>query len=449
MILKYFKIFALIIFQISLIQSSAFALNKDDCRSSSFYIKNINVDFTKKSIVEARSLAEQKARLIALNRLLHRLTLKNKNLIFKKSKILQLVDFLKINNEANSNTRYIANFDVCFNRDLVIKFFHKNKLQYAESYKEPISVLPIFKGPRGFILWDKKDAWYSLWKDKLDLIDGLVKLKLAKGNLYLNRKITSSIISNYDEEMIKKLVANENTKYILFVIAEPDIENDGKKYLRTYTKVFNSEGKLENIKSLIYKKKISLKNKSSIYSIEKKIFHDEVSKILKVIETNWKKENLIDPNIVNQVDLWIPVSLRAKTKLEKRFFFNDKSIKVESTFGFMDKGIIDIGEELILYKDKRSKSFEKITRSLLNTKTKIEYEKNTPILQKNIQTWPLSINILKGLPFVTEVKVISISKHGGRVVVKFLGNKKTFFRATYEKGLIFKNFNKYQYILSK
>ena len=271
MILKYFKIFALIIFQISLIQSSAFALNKDDCRSSSFYIKNINVDFTKKSIIEARSLAEQKARLIALNRLLHRLTLKNKNLIFKKSKILQLVDFLKINNEANSNTRYIANFDVCFNRDLVIKFFHKNKLQYAESYKEPISVLPIFKGPRGFILWDKKDAWYSLWKDKLGLIDGLVKLKLAKGNLYLNRKITSSIISNYDEEMIKKLVANENTKYILFVIAEPDIENDGKKYLRTYTKVFNSEGKLENIKSLIYKKKISLKNKSSIYSIEKKI----------------------------------------------------------------------------------------------------------------------------------------------------------------------------------
>ena len=86
--IKYFKIFVLIIFQISLIQSTAFALNKDDCRSSSFYIKNINVDFTKKSIIEARSLAEQKARLIALNRLLHRLTLKNKNLIFKKSKIL-------------------------------------------------------------------------------------------------------------------------------------------------------------------------------------------------------------------------------------------------------------------------------------------------------------------------------------------------------------------------
>jgi len=60
--LKYLKIFVLIIFQISLIQPSAFGLNKDDCQNSSFYIKNINVDFTKKSIIEARYKAEKEAR---------------------------------------------------------------------------------------------------------------------------------------------------------------------------------------------------------------------------------------------------------------------------------------------------------------------------------------------------------------------------------------------------
>ena len=109
----------------------------------------------------------------------------------------------------------------------------------------------------------------------------------------------------------------------------------------------------------------------------------------------------------------------------------------------------DIGRRINLYKNKRPKSFEKITRSLLNTKKKIEYKKDTVILQKNIETWPLSINILKGLPFVTEVKIVSISKHGGRVIVKFLGNKKTFFHATYEKGLFFKNLSNHQYILSK
>mgnify|MGYP006080837807 FL=1 len=453
MMLKYLKIFVLIIFQISLIQSSAFGLNKDDCQNSSFYIKNINVDFTKKSIIEARSLAEQKARSRALERLLHRLILKEKDLdldkiiteLSKKSKILQLVEFLKINNEANSNTRYIANFDVCFNRDLVIKFFHNNKLQYAESYKELISVLPIFKGPTGYILWDKNDVWYSLWEKKLNAIDGLVKLKLARGNLSLNRKITSSIIINSDKIMIKDLMAHENTKLVLFVIAEPEIQNDGKKYLKTYTKLFNSDGKLEK-SNLI--NTVALKTTSSIFKIEKKIFHDEVSNIVSFIERNWKKDNLIDPNIVNQVDLWIPIPLRASTKLEKEFIFNDKSIKVKSTDGFLDKGIIDIGEELILYKNKTSKSFEKITRSLLNTEKKIEYKKDAVIFQKNLETWPLSINVLKSLPFVTEVKIISISNRSARIIVKFLGNKKTFFHATDEKSLFFKNLSNHQYILS-
>ena len=82
-------------------------------------------------------------------------------------------------------------------------------------------------------------------------------------------------------------------------------------------------------------------------------------------------------------------------------------------------------------------------------KVTLWYKKDAVILQKNIETWPLSINILKGLPFVTEVKIVSISKHGGRVIVKFLGNKKTFFHATYEKGLFFKNLSNHQYILSK
>ena len=246
--------------------------------------------------------------------------------------------------------------------------------------------------------------------------------------------------------MIKKLVSNENTNSILFVMAEPILLNDGKKYLNTYAKLFNNRGKLENI---VYRNQIYLDNKISLYNIKEKIFDDEILSILSSIEENWKKDNLIDPSIINQVDLWIPISLRASAELEKSFIFNDKSIKVKSTFGFLDKGIIDINNELVLYNNKTNESFENITRSLLNTEKKIEYKKNTVVVQKNIQTWPSSIKTLKSLPFVKEVKVISISRYGGRIIVKFLGEKKTFFQATNEKGLFFKNYNNKQYILSK
>ena len=51
-------------------------------------------------------------------------------------------------------------------------------------------------------------------------------------------------------------------------------------------------------------------------------------------------------------------------------------------------------------------------------------------------------------PFVIEVIVISITKSRGRIKVKFMGNRKTFFQAAFEKKLNFKNFNSRQYILS-
>ncbi|MDC1023049.1 hypothetical protein OAR00_00690 [Alphaproteobacteria bacterium] len=205
MLFKYLKIISFSILYFIFIFSISFASNNDDCSNSSYYIKNIKVDFTKKSLIEARQLAEQKAKLIGMNRLLNKLTLRNKKIIFKNSDLLKFVDFLKVNSEANSNIRYLANFDVCFNRKLIIDYFHKNKLQYAETHRKPISVLPIFKGPRGFILWDEKDPWYSKWKKHLKSLDGLVKLSIAKGNLNLSRSIGSNIINQANNHLIKKI----------------------------------------------------------------------------------------------------------------------------------------------------------------------------------------------------------------------------------------------------
>ena len=117
---------------------------------------------------------------IGLNKLVNKLTLKNKKIKYKNLEVLQLVDYLKINSEANSDTRYVANFDICFNRKLIIEYFHKNKLQYAETYRKPISILPVFKGPRGVIVWDEKNPWYFKWKTEIKSSEGLVKFSLTK-----------------------------------------------------------------------------------------------------------------------------------------------------------------------------------------------------------------------------------------------------------------------------
>jgi hypothetical protein len=445
MIFKILKIISFVPTYIVFIFSTSFASNNDDCRNSSFYITNIKVDFTKESLLEARKLAEQKARLIGLNKLLKKLTLRNKKIVLKNSEVLQLVDYLKINSEANSNTRYLANFDVCFNRKLTIDYFHKNKLQYAETHRKLISILPIFKGPRGFILWDEKDPWYSMWKKQIKSQDGLVKLSLAKGNLNLSRSIGSDIINENNINLIRKLINIEKSDSLLLVVAEPMLKNDGKTFLSTYAKIYNKSGKLENT---VYRNKTSLKTTSSIYRVNQDLLNGEVLNIINSIENNWKKDNLINPNIFNQVDLIIPISLYQSTILEAPLLFNDKIIKVKSTNGFSDKGIIKIEKEIIFYKKKSLKSFEYIKRRILKSDSKLKYKTNTVLNQKDISVWPFVINTLRSLPFVKEVKVISISNLEGRLIVKFIGNKKTFFQATKEKKMIFKDFNSQQYILN-
>ena len=444
MSLKYSKISLIVISKIFLFISISSASINDDCQNSSFYVENISVDLTKESINEARSEAENKAKLLGMKRLVDRLIVENNNLKLKKHKISTLVDYLKINKEANSDKRYLANFDICFNRNLIINFFRKNKLQYAETYREPISILPIFKGPRGFVMWDEKDEWYKMWKKKLNSLDGLVKLKLAQGSFQLNRIISANVLLNSDIELIHKLIKNEKTNALLIVIAEPILQSDGKTFLSTYAKYYNFKGKLVNT---VYRNKIPLKKTSSIYNVDKEIITKEVLKITNSIEKNWKQNNLIDTTIVNELGLIIPITSNSSTELENQLLFNDKVIYVKSTEGFLDKGIIKISDEIIFYKNKTLKSFQNITRSMFNSTSQLKYKKDFAVNQKDISVWPMVLKKLENLPFIFDIQVLSITPSEGRILVKFMGNKKTFFKATNEKKLIFQKLNSRKYIL--
>ena len=439
------RIILLIIFKINFFTSVSLAFKAEDCSNSPFYVKNIRVDLTKESINEARSQAEYEAKLLGFKRLIKRLIIEDKKVKFHKNDINSLIDYLKINKEANSDKRYLADFDICFNRSLVINFFIKNKLKYAETYREPIAILPIFKGPRGFVLWDEKDKWYLEWQKKLKFIDGLVKLRLAKGNFSLNRTLTANVILKSDPKNIYKLINNEKTNALLIVIAEPILMTNGKTYLSTYAKYFNKSGKFE---TTIYRNKIELKKASSFYNLSKVLIENEVLKIIAAIENTWKKNNLIDASIYNEVDLIIPITSVVSTKLKKELFFNDKLINVVSTDDFKNKGFLKINSEIIFYNKKTKTSFGEIKRNLFNSSKKLKYERNIFIYQKDISVWPKVIKILEKLPLVIEVKIVSLTNSQGRIIVKFMGNKRTFFQAVNEKNLIFKDLNSEQYILT-
>jgi len=169
--------------------------------------------------------------------------------------------------------------------------------------------------------------------------------------------------------------------------------------------------------------------------------------MIKSIETNWKKNNLIDTRIYNEVDLIIPIANIKSTTLKKKLLFNDKSIIVNSTSDFKDQGFLKLQNEIIFYNKKTKNTFENLKRSSFNSSKKLKYEENLILIQKDTSVWPNILNVLEKLPFVIEVKIISITNSQGRIIVKFMGNKKTFFQAVFEKKLKFKDLNSQQYVL--
>ena len=109
--------------------------------------------------------------------------------------------------------------------------------------------------------------------------------------------------------------------------------------------------------------------------------------------------------------------------------------------------LFSIEKEIIFYKNKTFNSFQNITRGMFSSSKQLKYEKNIAVNQKDISIWPMVLKKLENLPFVIEVMVVSITEKRGRIIVKFMGNKKTFFQAANEKKLTFKNLNSRQYTL--
>ncbi len=289
----------LFIFQFEVIASS-----KLDCKEKAFYINNVISEAMHQNLTIAKSKAEEKGRIIAFNQLLNRLTLRKQIKDSYKIDLNKMINFIKINNEANSTNQFSGSFDFCFNRDEVVKFFKKENLNFAEVFSLPISIFPIYEGPSGYVFLDEKDIWYELWKKFLNTNDSLLKFKLSTGNLALKRSIKGKEIINSNKKFLKKIIKNDSTKRILVVILEPKLGRFGKYQLKISGKLYNESGEFDQT---IFSKSRNYKNFKSITILNKGLLLKDINELVYVFEESWKKNNFFNEGLVTFVDLYIPI----------------------------------------------------------------------------------------------------------------------------------------------
>ncbi len=285
-------------------QFEVIASSKLDCKEKAFYVNNVISDAKHKNLTIAKSKAEEKGRLIAFNQLLNRLTLRNKIKDSYKIDLNKMINFIKINNEANSTNRFVGSFDFCFNRDEVVKFFKRENLNFAEVFSLPISIFPIYVGPSGHVFLDEKDTWYDIWKNFLNTNDSLLKFKISSANLSLKRSIKGKEILKSNKSVLKKIIKNDSTKRILIVVLEPKLGRYGKYQLKISGKLYNESGEFDQT---IYSKLRNYESFKSVTNLNKDLLLKDITELIYVFEESWKKNNFFKEGLITFVDIYIPI----------------------------------------------------------------------------------------------------------------------------------------------
>ena len=209
----------------------------------------------------------------------------------KLDEINYLIESFEINNESFLGKKYIANFNVNFNKKKTLNFFEKkNIFPSLKKNKDFLTILIFIDNDKNQIFLYEKNPFYKNWNsinEKYFLINYLLidedleDIKLINDN--------KENIENYKfDEIIKKYDLND---YIVSIIFK------NKKELRILSKFFFNK-KLKIINHIY--NDIDLGNQNTLNSL---IFKTKVN-----LEDLWKSNNLINTS------LKLPINLKLNSK---------------------------------------------------------------------------------------------------------------------------------------
>ena len=186
-------------------------------RADSVYtVRDVAVDASSTSAVEARAVALAKGQHAAFDRLLRRLVLLEDQVlmpVLDSDQIAPLIDGYIIDKELVSSTRYRANLIFDFNKFAIRKLLRQRRIRFAETRSKEVLVVPVFDIGEGATIWlepgDWRDAWLARPAD-----EGLVPLILPLGDVMDMAAIRPSEALAPSREALMRLAGRYGTEEI-------------------------------------------------------------------------------------------------------------------------------------------------------------------------------------------------------------------------------------------
>ena len=209
----------------------------------------------------------------------------------KLDEIKYLIESFEINNESFLEKKYIANFNVNFNKKRTLNFFEKkNIFPSLKKNKDFLTILIFIDNDKNQIFLYEKNPFYENWNninEKYFLIN-YVLIDEDLDNIKLINENKENIENYQFDEIIKKYDLDD---YIISIIFKND------KKLRILSKFFYDK-KLKIINNVY--NDVNLSNQNKLNSL---IFQTKVN-----LEDLWKSNNLINTS------LKLPINLQLNSK---------------------------------------------------------------------------------------------------------------------------------------
>ena len=243
----------------------------------------------------------------------------------KLDEIKYLVDSFEIKNESFLNKKYIANFNVNFNKKRTLNYFEiKNIFPSLKINKDFLTIIIFFDNEKNQIFLYDKNPFYKNWNknnEKFFLINYILIEEDIEDLEMINKNKEN--IENYQfDKIIKKYGLND---YIISIIFK------NKKELRVLSKFFFDE----KLKIINHKyNNIDLNNKNALDNL--------ILKTKNNLEDLWKSNNLINTS------LKLPINLQLNPKDTLKVINLEKEMdKIDLIYDYY---VTSISNENLFYK---------------------------------------------------------------------------------------------------
>jgi hypothetical protein len=273
------------------------------CLSDAFLIDNHHAEASAATGNLARTQATDTALNTAWQMLINRLVIAGQDMApLMQVNPNDLLLYTRVQNETVLTSRYIADLDYCFDRQLVRQLFRENNIAYAELISDRIMLLPVFISGDRANLWKQPNPWKNTLETILPDHNGLVQLSIPSG-LVLERSITGQGILANPESVIAQAASLDQVSMVLLTTARVTIASSDTASgfeLVVTGGLYDRDGKqLAGIED----RRLPIKNSTDVPRHLRQLGQDMIANIEQV----WREVNLVDLNAQNMLRLSVDI----------------------------------------------------------------------------------------------------------------------------------------------